>query len=56
MAEAPGWLRRPGTLLVEVAPTQTDAAVALAVEAGFDTAEFRHDMSGRPRFLVARFS
>ncbi|MCU1483802.1 MAG: hemK [Actinomycetia bacterium] len=56
VADAPAWLRRPGTLVVEVAPTQAEAAVALALEAGFDRAEFRHDMSGRPRFLVARFT
>jgi release factor glutamine methyltransferase len=56
VADAPSWLRRPGTLVVEVAPTQAEAVVALALEAGFDRAEFRHDMSGRPRFLVARFS
>jgi release factor glutamine methyltransferase len=55
VAEAPAWLRRPGTLVVELAPSQADAAVALAVAAGFDAAEVRHDMSGRPRFLVARF-
>jgi len=54
VAEAPAWLRRPGTLVVEVAPTQAEAVVALAVAAGFDAAEFRHDMTGRPRFLVAR--
>jgi release factor glutamine methyltransferase len=56
VAEAPAWLRRPGALVVEVAPTQAEAAVELALAAGFDEAEFRHDLTGRPRFLRARLT
>ena len=52
--EAPGWLSRPGVLVVEVAPHQHRAAVALALEAGFVEAEVRPDLAGRARALVAR--
>ena len=51
---APRWLRRPGTLVCEIAPHQADAVVALAREAGFAEAEVRPDLNGRPRALVAR--
>jgi release factor glutamine methyltransferase len=54
VADAPAWLRRPGTLIVELAPTQADAVRALALEAGFDDAEVRHDLTARQRFVVAR--
>ena len=47
------WLRRPGALVVELAPSQAEAAVALAVRAGFDRAIVRPDLAGRPRALVA---
>lgn len=56
VAEAPAWLRRPGVLVVELAPTQADAAVALAKHAGFDEAEIRQDLAGRDRMLVARLT
>ena len=36
VAEAPGWLRPPGVLVVEIAPVQAAAAVAAARRAGFD--------------------
>lgn len=52
--QAPRWLRRPGALVVEVAPRQARPAVALAYEAGFVEAEFSRDLAGRPRALVAR--
>lgn len=52
--EAPAWLRRPGTLIVELAPEQAAAAVELALAAGFDSAKVAHDLTARERFLVAR--
>ena len=54
VAGAPAWLRRPGALVVELAPTQADAAVDLARTAGFREARVAPDLSGRPRALVAR--
>jgi len=47
------WLRRPGAVVVELAPPQAEAAVALALDAGFDRALVRPDLTGRPRALVA---
>lgn len=54
VADAPTWLRRPGALVVELAPTQADDAVALALAAGFAEAHVAPDLAGRPRALVAR--
>lgn len=54
VAEAPAWLARPGVLVVEVAPTQADAVLALAEGAGFTNARVAPDLWGRPRALVAR--
>lgn len=53
VAEAPAWLRRPGALVVELAPSQAGTVAALAGEAGF-TAAVRHDLAGRARMVVAR--
>jgi len=47
------WLRQPGALVVELAPPQAEAAVALALATGFDRAFVRPDLTGRPRALVA---
>lgn len=54
LAAAPSWLRRPGAVVVELAPTQADAAVALALAAGFCEATVHHDLTDRPRALAAR--
>lgn len=54
VAAAPAWLSRPGVLVVELAPTQVDTAVAFAEAAGFDEAFVAPDLWGRPRALVAR--
>ena len=54
VAAAPVWLRRPGALVVELAPAQADAALELARAAGFGTARVAPDLSDRPRALVAR--
>lgn len=52
--EAPRWLARPGSLVVEIAPPQAPAAVALAHRSGFTEAHARPDLAGRLRALVAR--
>jgi release factor glutamine methyltransferase len=54
VAEAPGWLAPEGTLVVELDATRADAAVALARQAGFASAQAEPDLTGRPRVLVAR--
>jgi release factor glutamine methyltransferase len=54
LAEAPRWLARPGSLLVELAPHQARTARQLAATAGFATATVWPDLTGRDRILVAR--
>lgn len=54
VAEAPTWLARPGALVVEIAPHQRQAAIGLALEAGFPHADVRPDVTGRARVLVGR--
>lgn len=52
--EAPRWLRRPASLVVEIAPHQAEGAVACALRSGFSEATARPDLAGRLRALVAR--
>ena len=54
VAEAPRWLARPGSLLVEMAPHQTDTARDLAQQAGFTSISIWPDLTGRDRVLQAR--
>ncbi len=53
VAGAPHWLAPDGSLVVEIAPHQAQAASELARAAGFRTAEVRDDLAGRLRVLVA---
>jgi release factor glutamine methyltransferase len=53
---APAWLARPGVLVMEHAAWMGDEMVARALAAGFDDAEFFHDLSQRERYIVARIS
>jgi len=55
IAEAPTWLHDAGALVVEIAPHQREAVLAL-VEAhgGFASAAVVDDLAGRARVLVAR--
>jgi release factor glutamine methyltransferase len=55
VADAPSWLGRPGSLVVELAPHQAAAAEAMAHGAGFDETRVEKDLAGRDRALVARF-
>jgi release factor glutamine methyltransferase len=55
VSQAPGWLSRPGSLVVELAPHQASEASRLAQAAGFDEVRVAPDLSGRDRALVARF-
>jgi release factor glutamine methyltransferase len=54
VAEAPRWLSRPGSLLVELAPHQARHTVRVALAAGFATAAAWPDLTGRDRIVVAR--
>ncbi len=53
IAGANVWLRPGGWLIVEHSPAQADTVVALALDAGFVEALSEHDLTGRPRMLVA---
>jgi release factor glutamine methyltransferase len=54
LAVTAGWLRRPGAVVVEIAPHQAAEASALAREAGLVEVDVRPDLAGRLRALVAR--
>ncbi len=54
VAHAPRWLSSGAALVCELAPTQADAALALALRAGFAETEIHDDLTGRPRALIAR--
>ncbi len=48
------WLRRPGAVVVELAPHQADAAARLARGLGYSDVRVEPDLAGRARVLVAR--
>jgi release factor glutamine methyltransferase len=48
------WLARPGTVVMELAPHQADAASALATRIGYEKVRIESDLARRPRALVAR--
>jgi release factor glutamine methyltransferase len=52
--QAPGWLARPGAVVIELAPHQADAAAAMARAAGYRDVHVEADLAGRPRALVGR--
>ena len=54
VAEAPGWLRRPGALLLEVDPRQAEPVQRLARRAGFSSVTVWPDLTGRDRIVQAR--
>ena len=53
---APGWLARPGSVVVELAPHQAGPAAELARRIGFDAVVVTDDLAGRARVLVGRFT
>ena len=52
--EAPSWLARPGSVLVELAPHQAAPARALARRAGFTSVTVWPDLAGLDRIVLAR--
>ncbi|MBM3671127.1 MAG: peptide chain release factor N(5)-glutamine methyltransferase [Actinobacteria bacterium] len=52
ISHAPEWLREDGTLVLELAPHQSDQAAGLARAAGFHRVRVEPDLSGRDRVLV----
>jgi release factor glutamine methyltransferase len=56
LAEAPSWLTRPGTLVLELAPAQAEGLAAAATAAGAAEVRVRPDLTGRERVLIARWA
>jgi release factor glutamine methyltransferase len=54
LAQARVWLRRPGAVVIEIAPHQAAGATALASGLGYAETRVEQDLAGRPRALVAR--
>jgi release factor glutamine methyltransferase len=54
ISEAETWLSPKGSLVLEMAPQQTERLAELALVSGFAEAAIHEDLSGRPRALVAR--
>ena len=54
LAQSLGWLGRPGTAVIELAPHQAGAAAELARRLGYHDVVVEPDLAGRPRALVAR--
>jgi release factor glutamine methyltransferase len=54
LEEALSWLGRPGVVVVELAPSQAEAAQDRARQLGYDEVRVEPDLAGRPRALVAR--
>jgi release factor glutamine methyltransferase len=55
VAEAPCWLRRPGSVVIEIAPDQAEASLEAARRAGSVEVTTARDLAGRTRMLVARW-
>lgn len=56
LEEARLWLGRPGTVVIELAPQQAEAAEDRARRLGYDEVRVEPDLAGRSRALVARLS
>jgi release factor glutamine methyltransferase len=54
VADAPLWLGPSGAVVIELDPRRAEAAVELALGAGFGEARVERDPAGRARVLVAR--
>ena len=54
ITEAPAWLEPAGALVVEIAPSQAQAVIALARATSFAEARVERDLTGRDRVLVVR--
>lgn len=51
-----GWLKRPGSLVVELAPGQAGPLGDIAYSVGFDDVVVFDDLAGRERGLIARIA
>lgn len=54
LCQARMWLSRPGAVVIELAPQQREAAVAMARRMGYVEVGVERDLARRPRTLVGR--
>jgi release factor glutamine methyltransferase len=54
LSQARTWLSRPGAVVIELAPQQSEAAIDLARRMGFVEVRVEKDLARRPRTLVGR--
>jgi release factor glutamine methyltransferase len=54
LMQAWAWLARPGSVVIELAPQQADAAAQMARRIGFRDVRVEPDLAQRPRALVGR--
>jgi release factor glutamine methyltransferase len=54
LLQSRSWLRRPGAVVIELAPHQAEEAMSMAAGLGYTGTRVEQDMTGRPRALVAR--
>ena len=54
LVAAPGWLARPGALVLELSPEQAGPASEMARTLGYGDVRVAADLAGRPRVLVGR--
>jgi release factor glutamine methyltransferase len=56
LSQAANWLARPGAVVIELAPHQATAAIAIASSLGFTDVRVEPDLAQRPRALVGRLT
>jgi release factor glutamine methyltransferase len=54
LSESRAWLARPGAVVIELSPHQSDAAARMARGMGYDDVRVETDLARRPRALVGR--
>jgi release factor glutamine methyltransferase len=54
LSQARTWLARPGAVVIELAPQQSEAAVEMAQHMGYVEVGVERDLARRPRTLVGR--
>ena len=56
IAGAPRWLRKGGSLILEIGHRQATRVTEAMIAAGFEDVATHHDLAGRDRFVVGRLS
>ncbi|MEC7530998.1 MAG: hypothetical protein VYD10_02795, partial [Actinomycetota bacterium] len=51
LSSAPAWLSAGGTVILEMAPHQTDYAAEIAIGQGYSDVKITDDLTGRKRIV-----